>query len=93
MNTRYQVLWDNRPSRIAGITKAAAAKAPKHLPDYDGPGELHSVSNGLYGYINFSAEHGREAKLWVQRLKKQGYLGVSFWDTLNNSLSKYFKLG
>ena len=91
MHTRYQVLWDNRPSTIGKISKAAAAKAPKHDPEYWGPGDMHSSQNGLHGYINFSAEHGREARLWVQRLKAQGYLSVSLWDTLNNPMSNMFR--
>jgi len=92
MNIRYQVLWDNRASKIGKITSAAAAAAPNHDPDYFGPGELHSSQNGQYGHINFEAEHGREARLWVNRLKEQGYLSVSLWDTRNNALSRMFSI-
>lgn len=93
MNTRYQVLWDNRPSKIGRKSKAAAAKAPKHDPVLPGIPEdqIHSSENGLHGYVNFEANDYDLVCDTAESLKEQGYLAVSIWDTLRNPLSSFFK--
>jgi hypothetical protein len=92
MQVRYQVMWDNRvsPKWLRNITKEQSAAAPKGVPQV--VGDVQSSDNGLFGSVNFGPGERRVAAAVAKELRKQGYLGVSVWDTHNNPLSNMFKL-
>lgn len=97
MNTRYQVLWDNRPSLLASPrrSKVASAAAPHRDPKLlTVPiGQIHSSQNGLFGHVDFAARDRAAAYETAASLRWQGYLGVTVWDTLHNPMSDLFPLG
>jgi len=92
MQVRYQVMWDNRPSGWANPprSKAQSTAASKGIPQV--VGEVHYSDNGMYGSVNFGPGERRTATAVARELRKQGYLGVTIWDTQNNPLSNMFRL-
>lgn len=92
MIVRYQVMWDNRvsPKWLRNITREQSAAAPKGTPQV--VGEVHSSQNGLYGTVNFGPGEQRVAQVVAKELRKQGYLGVTIWDTHNNAISRMFRI-